>query len=98
MAADLTKFSEVSQLLSLPNIKNMRKFGLLEKNGRQTLSLFQACQTHASYDSDPGHRYKLRVLQVNRLSQVLAHKDKFRSVRTAAPAIVLKIALYQCHK
>ena len=35
-----------------------------------------------------GAVYKHRVIQVNRLSQVLAHRDKFRSVRTAAPAIV----------
>jgi hypothetical protein len=44
-----------------------------------------------------GALYKHRVIQVNRLSQVLAHRDKFRGFRTAAPAIVLKIVLYQCH-
>ena len=46
-----------------------------------------------------GALYKHRVIQVNRLSQVLhvAHRDKFRSFSTAAPAIVLKIVLYQCH-
>ena len=44
-----------------------------------------------------GAVYKHRVIWVNRLSQVLIHRDKFRSVRTAAPAIVLKIVLYQCH-
>ena len=44
-----------------------------------------------------GAVYKQRVIQLNRLSQVLAHRDKFRSFRTEAPAIVLKIVLYQCH-
>ena len=38
-----------------------------------------------------GAVYKHRVIQVNRLSQVFAHRDQVRSVRTAAPAIVLKI-------
>ena len=38
------------------------------------LFLFQACQTHASYNSDPRHRYKLRVIQVNRLTQVNTHR------------------------
>ena len=64
---------------------------IIEKNNKKTLSLFQACQTQASYNSDPGHRYKLRVIQVNRLSQVLAHRDKFRGYRTATSAIVSKI-------
>ena len=44
-----------------------------------------------------GAVFKHRVIQVNRLSQVLAHRDKFRSFRTETPAIVLKIALYQRH-
>ena len=44
-----------------------------------------------------GAIYKHRVIQVNRLSQALAHRDKFRSFRTVAPAIVLKIVLCQCH-
>ena len=37
---------------------------------KKTLFLFQAWQTHASYNSDPEHRYELRVIQVNRLTQV----------------------------
>ena len=44
-----------------------------------------------------GALYKHRVTQVNRLSKVLAHRDKIMSFRTETPAIVLKIALYQCH-
>ena len=44
-----------------------------------------------------GTMYNHRVIQVNRLSQVLAHRDKFRSFRTEASDIVSKIALYQCH-
>ena len=44
----------------------------------KTLFLFQARQTHASYNSDPGHRYRLRVIQVNRLTQV------FNSQRTGS--------------
>ena len=41
-----------------------------------TLFLLQVCQTQTSYNSDPGHRYNQRVIQVNRLSQVLTHRDK----------------------
>ena len=33
-------------------------------------ALFKAWQTNASYNSNPGHRYKLRVIQVNPLTQV----------------------------
>ena len=40
------------------------------KNKKEKTFLFQAWQTHASYNSDPGHRYKLRVIQVNWLTQV----------------------------
>ena len=49
-----------------------------QKKNKKTLFLFQACHTHASYNSDPGHRYKLRVIQVNRLTQV------FNSQRTGS--------------
>ena len=37
---------------------------LKKKQNKKTLFLFQAWQTHASYNSDPGHRYKLRIIQV----------------------------------
>ena len=63
---------------------------LLSTTHTHTLILFQAWQTHASYNSDPGHHYKLRVIPVNRLSQVLAHRDKFKSFRTESASYRLK--------
>ena len=82
------------QYLLMPLEKSSEGTELKKK--KRSLYL-QACQTHASYNSDPGHCYKHRVIQVNRLSQVLAHRDKFKGYRTETPAIVLEIALYQCH-
>ena len=40
-----------------------------------------------------GTVYNHWVIQVNRLSQVLAHRDKLRGFRRETPVIVLKIAL-----
>jgi hypothetical protein len=60
---------------------------------KKGLFLVQVCQTQTSYNSDPGHRYRLRVIQVNRLWQVLTHRDKVSDTWTETPAIVLKIVV-----
>jgi hypothetical protein len=40
------------------------------------------------YNSDPEHRCKLRVIQVNRLTQVLTHREQGQQIRTATPSNV----------
>ena len=68
--------------------------------------------THATprYNSDPGHRYKLRVIQVNRLTQVFnsqrtrsADQNSNASYRLEdsrvklVPYIAIVIAIANCH-
>ena len=82
-------FNPIFTKIPLTSLKNVAVFYLSAINTQKKKK--KACQTHASYNSDPGHRYKLRVIQVNRLTQVFNSQRSGQQNRTATPAIVLKI-------
>jgi len=59
---------------------------------KEIFFLLQVCQTQTSYNSDPGHRYRLRVVQEPAVAGVNSQRQG-QWYRTATPAIVLKIVV-----
>ena len=71
------------------SLKKIALIIFLFKKNFFLLFYFKCDIPHTGYSlATLGALYQHRVIQVNRLSQVLAHRDEFRSSRTAMPATV----------